>query len=277
MKNSNLFRLLIATCWFLLGFYSDANNRNLKGKLILTGSSTIAPLVNEIGRLFEKIHDEVRVDVQTGGSSRGIADTRRGTADIGMVSRSIQKDEFKDLKAFRIAQDGIGIIIHKKNSIKALSDEQVVKIYTGKIKNWKEVGGPNQLITVVNKAEGRSTLELFLKYFNLKRSDIRPSVIIGDNEQGIKTVLANEYSIGYVSIGAAEYSILHNIPIKLLSLNGIDASTKNIKNGTFPLSRSLSLVVKGEPKGLSKAFIKFSQSKRVYDLVKKQYFVPIVQ
>lgn len=133
---------------------------NLKGKLILTGSSTLAPLVSEIGKRFESLNPGVRIDVQTGGSSRGIVDARQGMSNIGMVSRSLKQKE-SDLNSFTIAKDGICVILHKSNSIKSLTDEEIKKIYTGVIKNWNEVGGEDSLITVVNKAEGRSTLELF--------------------------------------------------------------------------------------------------------------------
>ena len=246
----------------------------LQGKLVLTGSSTVAPLAAEIGKQFESKHPDVRVDVQTGGSSRGIADTRTGLANIGMASRSL-KDEEQDLQAFVIARDGIGIILHKDNVVKSLSNQQIIDIYTGKINNWQQVNGNNTPITVVNKAEGRSTLELFLKYFKLKNSDVKASVVIGDNQQGIKTVAGNPNAIGYVSIGTADFSVNNGISIKLLPLNGIAATTENIKNGTFPLSRPLNLLTKAQPQGLDKVFIEFAQSPQVHDIVKRQDFVPI--
>ncbi|MDZ7957556.1 MAG: phosphate ABC transporter substrate-binding protein [Aulosira sp. DedQUE10] len=246
----------------------------LQGKLVLTGSSTVAPLAAEIGKRFESQHPDVRVDVQTGGSSRGIADARTGVANIGMASRSLKEEE-KDLQAFAIARDGVGMIVHKDNSVKSLSNQQVIDIYTGKINNWQQVSGKNAPITVVNKAEGRSTLELFLGYFKLKNSDIKSSVVIGDNQQGIKTVAGNPNAIAYVSIGTAEFSISNGDPIKLLPLNGVAATTENVKNGTFPLSRPLNLVTKTQPQGLDKAFIEFAQSPKIHDIVKKQDFVPI--
>ena len=151
----------------------------LTGKLVVTGASTLAPLIAEIGKRFENLHPKVRIDVQSGGSSRGVADARQGLADIGMVSRAM-KDEEKDLHAFPIARDGVGIILHKGNPVQVLADEHVVAIYTGKITNWKEVGGKDAPITVVNKAEGRSTLEVFLHYFKLKNTDVKAQVVIGD-------------------------------------------------------------------------------------------------
>lgn len=242
--------------------------------ITLTGSSTIAPLIVEMGKRFEKTHPGLKVDVQTGGSSRGVKDAREGTANIGMVSRATNPDE-NELKVFTLAKDGVSIILHKDNKVQTLSPEQIVKIYKGEITNWKDVGGKDAPITVVNKAEGRSTLELFTHYFKLKNSEIKASVVIGDNAQGIKTVAGNPNAIGYVSIGTAEAAIQDKTAIKLLPMNGIAATTASVKNGTFPISRPLNLVTIAEPKGAIKEFIEFATSNKVNDLVLDQYFVTI--
>jgi len=243
-------------------------------KLVLTGSSTIAPLAAEIGKRFEERNPGVRVDVQSGGSSRGVADARAGLADIGMASRALNPDE-SDLEFFTIARDGVGVIAHRSNPLRSLTDEQIAAIYTGKIVDWSAVGGKAGRITVVNKAEGRSTLELFLHYFKLKNSDIKAQVVIGDNQQGIKTVAGAPGAIGYVSIGSAEYEAGHGAPIRLLPMNGVAASVENIRNGSFPLARPLNLVTRTEPAGLAKTFIDFARSKDVHDLIEAQFFVPV--
>jgi phosphate transport system substrate-binding protein len=281
-KNPQILASLIiglATCVSLQScslVNKDANNNvnQLSKKLELTGSSTVAPLAAEIGKRFESEHPGIRIDVQSGGSSRGISDARQGVADIGMVSRSLKSEE-KDLKAFSIARDGVTIILHKDNPIKTLNEQQIVDIYTNKVSNWKQVGGQDGAITVVSKAEGRSTLELFTHYFKLKNTEIKAQVIIGDNEQGIKTVAGNPNAIGYVSIGSAENSVANGVVIKLLPINGIAATTANVQNGTFPISRPLNLVTKTEPQGLAKDFINFAQSNKVSDIVKQQNFVVV--
>lgn len=246
------------------------------GKLVLTGSSTVAPLAAEIGKRFEARNPGTRVDVQTGGSARGLTDARQGLADIGMVSRALKEDE-QDLHGFAIARDGITVIVHESNPVTSLSDDEITDIYTGKITNWRAVGGNNAPVTVVNKAEGRSTLELFLHYFKLKSPDIKPHVVIGDNEQGIKTVAGNPDAIGYVSVGAAEYNAAHGVPLKLLPVSDVAAATENIRNGAFPLSRPLTLVTKKPPQGLSKEFIEFARSKEVHDIVAELGFVPLAE
>lgn len=284
MKNSRIFAPLsigLAACLWLQSCSkppeaATQSPEQLQGKLVLTGSSTVAPLASEIAKRYEAEHPRVRIDVQTGGSSRGIADARQGVADIGMVSRSL-KDNEKDLQAFTIAKDGISVILNRDNPVQILTDKQIVDIYTDKINNWKQVGGLDAPITVVNKAEGRSTLELFADHFKLKTKDIKADVVIGDNEQGIKTVAGNPNAIGYVSIGSSEYGATHGTPIKLLPTEGVAASTANVGNGTFPISRPLNLVTKTSPTGLQKDFIDFARSGQVQDIVKEQYFVPASQ
>ena len=241
-------------------------------RLSITGSSTVAPLVLEIAKLYEKTHPAARINVQTGGSSRGVNDTRTGMADIGMVSRALKNSE-TDLTAYLIAVDGIGIVLHKSNPITQLSNREVVAIYTGEIRNWHELGGLDVPITVVNKAEGRSTLELFLQYFALKNSQIKAQVVIGDNQQGIKTISNNRGAIGYVSIGTAEYEEGRGVLIKRIPMAGQPATVEGVAKGSYPLSRQLNLVVKGPLTPLSRDFIAFAQSLEVHSLIEKQFFV----
>ena len=273
MARANLRQIL--TFLFSISLFSgSAFSVPLEGKLVITGSSTIAPLVNEIAKRFEKVHKNVRIDVQTGGSSRGVNDAREGLAHIGLVSRALSSSE-QDLVGTTIAMDGVGLMLHSDNPVTDLSKEQIVKIYTGAVTNWKDLGGKDGTITVVNKAEGRSTLELFLTYTNLKAPQIKPHIVIGDNEQGIKTVAGNPRSIGYVSIGSAEFAESNGVKIKLMAAEGIKATTSNVANGTYPIARPLLLVTKKDASSLALAFIEFAKSDQVHDIVKNQFFVPI--
>ena len=241
--------------------------------IVITGSSTLAPLIMEMGKRFET-QTGVRVDVQTGGSSRGIADARSGMAHIGMSSRDLKKSE-ADLHPFPVARDGVAVILNNQNPVRELSKDQVCAIYRGEIRNWREVGGADAPITVVNKAEGRSTLEVFLHFFELKSEQIKPSLIIGDNQQGIKTVEGDPHAIGYVSVGSAEYALQQGSSLKPLPLEKVPATSENVKNGSFRLSRMLILVTREPPVGEVARFIRFVQSEQVRDLIEEFYFVPL--
>ncbi len=269
--NKSLIKLIVVLSILCFQSPSAAVDR-----LVLTGSSTIAPLGLEIGKRFEERNPGVRIDVQTGGSSRGINDARLGLADIGMVSRALTGSE-RDLTAYPLALDGICIILNRSNPVTALSDNEIIGIYTGVIRNWRALGGPDRAITVVNKAEGRSTLELFLHYFSLKNSQIEAQVVIGDNQQGIKTVAGIPGAIGYVSVGTAQFEEARGVPIKRLPIAGVAPTIAAVRDGIFPLARTLNLVVKGTPSSLARRFLDFARSEAVYDLVEAQFFVPLAR
>jgi phosphate transport system substrate-binding protein len=256
--------------WLLAG----CGRQSAAGHLTLTGSSTVAPLALEIAKRYEAAHPDTRIDVQTGGSSRGIADARAGSADIGMVSRALGPDE-GDLQAHTIARDGVAVIVHADNPVAALSDDQVRDLFSGRIADWQALTGTPRPVSVVNKAEGRATLEVFLAHFGLRNEDIRAAVVIGENEQGIKTVAGNPGAIGYVSVGAAEHAAAHGTPIRLLALNGVPASTQAVRDGRYALARPLSLVTHGPAQGPAAEFVAYAGSPAMHDLVESLGFVPV--
>lgn len=242
-------------------------------KLVITGSSTVAPVVAEIAKRYETKHPGVRIDVQTGGSSRGINDARKKLADIGMASRAIEASE-QDLMPHTLAWDGITLIVHKDNPLQNIDREHTLSIYKGEIDNWKELGGADAGIVVVNKAEGRSTLEVFLKHYGLKNTDIKADLIIGDNQQGLKTVAGNPNAIAYVSIGAAAFEAEQGSPIKLLSIDGVASTLNNVEKGVFPIARPLNMVTVGKIAELPQDFIQFALSSEVTDLIEQQFLIP---
>jgi phosphate transport system substrate-binding protein len=243
-------------------------------ELSITGSSTIAPLMTEIARAYEASHPGIRIDVQAGGSSRGLADVRSQRSQLGMVSRRLKADE-SDVTAVTIAIDGITCISHAGNPLAGCTRDQLLQIYTGKISNWSQVGGADLPLVVVNKAEGTATLELFTHFLGLKSSQIVSSVIIGDNAQGIKTVAVTPGAIGYVSIGAAQTAVADGIAIKLLKLDGITPSSATVLDGTWAMTRPLNLIFLGKPADEVSKLVDYAHSPAVDGLIKDLSFVPL--
>lgn len=256
------------------GRSSDAASIDSTRTIRVVGSSTIAPLAGELGRLFEATHPGARIDVEMGGSTRGVVEVRAGQADIGMVSRVLRADE-GDLLPFPCGRDGVAMIVHSGLGVTELAREQILSIYRGATTNWREVGGPDLGITVVNKAEGRSTLELFLHHFQLKSQEVRASVVIGDNQQGIKSVASIPGAIGYVSIGAAEAAVAESIGIRILPLDGVPATTPRVQDGTYPFARELIFVTKSPPRGLAREFLDYALSPEAAPVVRELHFVPV--
>lgn len=260
--------------FFCLGLVNSVAVAAGQGRIVVTGSSTIAPLLSDIARRYEVLNPGLEVDVQTGGSSRGIADVRKDTADIGMVSRDLTTEE-TDLTGYVLARDGIALIVHASNPVRSLTDDDVLAIFTRRKTRWSDFGGPDRPITLLNKAEGRSTLDVFLAYLRLNVRDIKPDVVIGDNEQAVKVLAGNPNAIGYVSIGTIEYHLSAGTPIRALALGPVAPSSQAVAEGRYAASRRLNLVVKGAPSPEVARFLDYCQGADVHDLIRDHAFVAI--
>lgn len=242
-------------------------------RITLSGSSTIAPVIAEIASRYEMQHPEVRIDVQTGGSSRGIRDAIDGLADFGMSSRALKQGEAPELESRVLARDGVAFLVHASNPVSMLSNGQLLDIYRGKIDNWAQLGGLDAPITVITRAAGRSEFTLFSDYFGFPANDIAADLIAGENQQAIKSVIGNPNAIVYISIGSSEYEIQHGQPLKLLPLDGVAASSQTIASGQFPMGRVLLLLHQPGLSPAAQAFLDYALSAEVSDLIEAQGFV----
>ena len=240
-----------------------------------TGSSTIAPLVADVAKHYEASHPGVRIEVQSGGSSRGISDTTSGVADLGMVSRALKDGEETKLAAHTIARDGVCVIIHRDNSVRLLDKPQLIDIYTKKITNWKDVGGKDAAIVVANKAEGRSTLEVFLHYLGLDQADVKADIVVGENLHVIQSVVSNPNTVGYVSIGTAMAEEKAGTPIQLVVTDGKTPTMESVRDGSFPITRPLNVVTNAETSPAARAFLDYLMSTEIHGIIEKHYFVPV--
>ncbi len=270
---------ILAACSYLLLVPADVRagiasmSEPAPGRILIVGSSTMAPLVSAIALRYRARHPQVAVEVVGTGSARGLADTRAGKTDIGMVSRALS-DADRDLYALPIGRDGVAVVLHKDNPVHTLSARQLVDIYTGKVVNWKQVGGRDRPIFTATAEPGRSSSELFVHFLGIRYEQMLSQRVVGDNKARIKLMLEHPDAIIYMSIGESERSALAGVPIKPLPIEGIEASSKNIRNGQFPIARPLTLVTRGAPGGLAKSFIEFATSSEATELIIAHDFVP---
>ena len=243
--------------------------------LTATGSSTIAPVFGEIAAQFESEHD-IRVNVQGGGSSRGIQDTANGRVQLGMASRALTDAERnKGLMEHTLAWDGIALIVHHDNPIMALDRGQIRSLFSGEFNSWDDIGAASMPVVIVNKAEGRSTLTLFLEAFELQNSDIQADIVAAENQQVILSVAGNPGALGYVSIGAALAAERDGTAIRALPLDGVPADAASVQSGQWPLRRPLNLLTLGPAQGATATLIDFARnSDGARALLEQYYFVP---
>jgi len=241
--------------------------------LVVTGSSTIFPLMTDIVRRFEGLNPGVSIDVRSGGSGKGIADLRAEVSDIAMVSRQLADNE-RDLFVFPLCRDGAAIVVHRSNPLKGLSSSQLSALLRGEIADWQQLGARPGAIKLAWRAEGQAIPELVLQHLKLKPEQIRSHTTIFENSDAVGFVAKDRNAITLAALGVAESSIKSGAAIKLLAYGGIPASTRTVRNRTYLLSRPLVLVTRTAPTGLQKRLVDYAASGAVTDLHEKHGFVP---
>lgn len=262
------------------------------------GSSTIRPIVDAAARIFKAKNPEVSFIVGGGGSSHGVKAAGTGEVQLGQCSRFVKEQEMKDypdLVSFKIGLDGVAVIVNGGNGLTSITREQVQDIYTGKVTNWKEVGGKDTPIILITKEEGRSTLELFQEYFGLESKELEEggkkmtvhkkkgdpefstvkAQIIGDNKDAIAAVTTKPDAIAYVSVGTAQEIAHKGAKIRLLDLDGVPATIENVGNETYPFRRPLHVVTKGQPQGKLKEFVDFLLGEEGQKIVQSLEFIKV--
>jgi phosphate transport system substrate-binding protein len=274
MSTSRIFTALLlgATLIACSLFPHTAASAATPAKLVVSGAETLAPLISDIARRFEAANAGVKVEVRPSGSGKGITDVRAGNADIGMVARALLSNEH-DLFAYPVARDGVAVLVHRENPVKGLDTRQLTDLLTGKLTNWKSVGGREASIDLA-LPKGQGSFELILQRLALKRDQVAGHVLDGSLDDSFRFIARNPDAVTLTSIGHSERRIKQGLPVKLLSYNGMPATSRSIQDHGYALSRPLTLITRKLPEGLQKRFIDYALSPEVIDLEIKYGFVP---
>jgi phosphate transport system substrate-binding protein len=187
-----------------------------------------------------------------------------------MSSRNLVGDE-RNLYAITIAKDAIAIISNPTNPLENLSLDQIREVFSGKITNWRELGGFNHPIDIVTREEGSGTRESFQK-FVMGKEDISLGALVQDSNGAVRQVIASDPSaIGYISLG------LVNQQVKAVKISGVEPSLTNVNNGRYTLVRPFLFVFDGEPAGEAKSFLEYVLSSSAQKLLLKEGLVPVLQ
>lgn len=257
------------------GFIIFANTQ-ATAELRIVGSSTIFPIIKDAEKDFEQISG-IRIQLRGGGSEVGIDAVLAGEAHMAMVSRDLMPGDNQRLTNFPVAYDGIALIVNGAIPISTITKDKTIAIFSGDITNWRLLGGDDREICVIAKRKGHGTKTLFDKYFGLSKKISPKAFLFDSNNESVAMVASDPTAIGYVSIGAAEYAINLGLPLKLLRLNGAEATSKGVASGAYPLKRTLNLVTIAPPSSEAMTFIRFIQSSRGQQFVVKQHFVPLAE
>lgn len=272
MKHAFLLSLVLAAAP-LSGLAQAPSSTQLTGKLLISGSSTMAPMVEELGKRFRAQHPGVVITVEAGGSGRGVADTLEGKADIGMASRELNQKE-QALFAIPMARDGVTFVVHKDNPVRGLTRAQALAVFTGKVTDWGALGGRPAPIEVATRTPGLGLMEIVPHYLGIAPEAIKAAHVIRENADVLRFIAANRNAIAFFSIGAADDAVQHGFPLKPIALDGRVPGSGSVRDGTWPLSRPLNLLTRRVPAGAAKAFIEFALSPAARQVILEYDFVP---
>jgi phosphate transport system substrate-binding protein len=254
---------------FLLIFSQIVGCQRSKAGITVAGSTSVQPFAELLAEEYMSTHPQSHIYVQGGGSTAGIEAIMTRAASIGMSSRNLIGEEMK-LYAATIAKDAIAIIVNPKNLIQDLSLDQIREVFSGKIRNWKELGGPPNTIVLVTREEGSGTRESFQK-FVMRKEDISLEALVQDSNGAVRQVVAsNPSATGYISLG------LVNDQVKALKISGMEPNLNNVYNDKYTLVRPFLFIFNAEPVGEAKSFLEFVLSPVAQKLLLKEGLVPVL-
>lgn len=260
----------------------------LKNTIQVKGSDTMVNLGQGWAEAYMTNDPTAVVAVTGGGSGTGIAALLNGTCDFAMSSRNIKEKEMEIAKKkgihpieFKVGLDGLAVVVHPKNRVTKLTVDQLANIFTGKITNWKQVGGSDKKIVLLSR-EVNSGTHVYFKEHVLRRGnpdgkeEFAPAALLLPSSQAIADEVAQNtdaigyYGMGYISKMQKAISVAKDDKSPYIT-----PTIENVLSNKYPISRPLFLYTNGQPKGLVKKFLDFALSNEGQKIVAETDFVPI--
>ena len=250
-----------------------------QGKLVMDGSTTVGPIAKAFAETYMRQNPGVNITVSESGSGNGAKALLNGTCDIANLSRHLKESEKKAMSekgvrpvAHVVAFDALTVIVHPSNRVKGLTLDQIRDIYTGKITNWKEVGGGDQRIVVISRDTNSGTFETFKELVLGNDSKIVASAEYTGSNGGVRQrVQMTKGAIGYAGLGFVDRSV------KALEVNGVVPSAESVIAKQYPISRELFMFTNGEPAAdsLAAKLLGMSRSEKGREIIEEIGYVPV--
>ncbi len=253
--------------------FSGCTQENQKTETVqIAGSTTLQPIAMSCADSYQEQNPKIRITIRGGGSGTGVKMVGEGSVDIGAASREVKESEKENYPAIvehAIASDAIAAVVHPSNTLDDISLENLRKIFSGEIKNFREIGGPDLEIVVVIREDGSGTRSTFEDIVMEDTANAEGSLQKQSNGAMKAAIENNENAIGYIGIGYIDPSV------KAVSINGVTPTKETVSDNTYPISRRLYLLTNGEPTGTLKDFIDFVLSEEGQKLIEEEGFIQI--
>lgn len=249
-------------------------------KIVIDGSTTVGPISKAFADFYKENHSGVNITISESGSGNGVKSLMNNACDIANMSRFMKPAEFKSCVdkgilpvAHVVAFDGLAVVVNPKNPVKALTVSQIAGIYTGKISNWKQLGGEDAKIVVVSRDTNSGTYETFNELVLKKAAITKDAEYVGSNGQARTRVNTTKNAIAYVGLGFVDDTV------KPLSVEGILPAAKSVSTGKYPIARPLYMFTNGYPKTGSDVynFVTLHLSKEGREIVSDLGYIPVCE
>lgn len=241
-----------------------------RGVIDIAGGTAHIPVMKEAARRIMEANPDIRITVAGGGSGVGVQKVGEGLVQIGNTGRALKDAEIEKygLVSWPFAIDGVAAAVNPANTVDGLSKDQLKKVFAGEIANWKDLGGADAAITLYVREDGSGTRETFEERA-LDKGPVSTGANVVNSNGAMKTAVARDpNAIGYVGIGHLDEMV------KGVVLDGMTPSQENAKNGSYTVTRLLYMNTKGEPQGLTRAFIDYIYSPDGAKIIAKAGYIP---
>ncbi|MFD3156482.1 phosphate ABC transporter substrate-binding protein [Haloimpatiens sp. FM7330] len=255
------------------------NNTEISGTITAVGSSALQPLVQQASKNFTAKNPKAIINVQGGGSGAGCNQVAAGNVEIGNSDVDAElklkdKSLAKHLVDHKVCAIGFAVVVHKDVKVDSLTKDQVQDIFTGKITNWKEVGGEDKKINVINRSKSSGTRTAFKQTIMDKKDEKEGLGTTQDSSGNVRVAMKQtEGSISYLALSYITEDVKKDI--KMLKINDVEATKENIISNEYPFWSYEHMYTKGEAKGLTKAFLDYMISEDNKATIDKLGYIPI--
>jgi len=245
------------------------------GSLVIAGNGPEMPMIEQLARTFEKANPRAYLDILWDDNSKPIEMVRSGQAHIAVTGK-----EEPGLNATQIGWDGIAVMVSLSNHTKEVTAQQVADIFSGKVRSWSDLGGPETRILLIDRPRNRNIRDAFEQFLGIAGKIPDSAKVIGPDDKVIKTVagtLPPLSAVTYLSLGQALAAVTTGVAVRLLPLDKVEPEEPTVKDGRYKLRRPVLLLTRKESNPTTDAFLAFVLSKEAQTIIYNEAYTPLDQ
>jgi phosphate transport system substrate-binding protein len=273
-----LTRITMGFCFFVAALSAALvveGAEGVSGNLVIAGNGPEQAVMEQLTRAFEKANPRAYVDILWDENSKPVDLVKSDQAQIAVTGQ-----EEADLHATQIGWDGIAVVVNLSNNTKEVTSQQVADIFSGKVKSWSDLGGPDTKILLIDRPRNRNIRETFEQQLGISGRIPDGVKVIGADDKAIKTVVGTLpplSAVTYVSLGPALEAVNSGVAIRLLPVDKVEPEEPPVKDGRYKLRRPILLLSKQGSNPVAEAFAAFALTKEGQTIIDNEGYTALGQ